>query len=65
MRKELNELRGCLCIQENNTEVYIDNGDYTYIEAIKDKYGLRIRAWGEGTADFRPTFCPFCGRKLK
>lgn len=64
MRKELNDLQGCLCEQEEDTEVFLAYGDYTDLEATKDKFGLTLVAWGEGTAYYRPMYCPFCGRHL-
>lgn len=64
MRKALRELEGCLCEQTEDTEVILNNGDYTYIGARKDKYGLVLFAWGEGEAEYKPDYCPFCGKRL-
>ena len=64
MRKELKDLVGCLCEQTEDTEVWLDNGDYTDLEAKKDKFGLSFVAWGEGIAEYRVKYCPFCGRRL-
>ena len=70
MRKELKDLQGCLCEQEEDTEVLLsDDGnygdDYTYLEATKDKFGLTLAAYGEGTVYYKPMYCPFCGRHLR
>ena len=64
MQKELKDLRGCLCEQEEDTEVLLATGDYTILEATKDKFGLTLVAWGEGTVYYKPRYCPFCGRHL-
>ena len=64
MRKALRELKECLCEQKEDTEVILDTGDYTGIGARKDKYGLVLFAWGEGEAEYKPDYCPFCGRRL-
>ena len=65
MRKELQELNGCLCEQEEDTEVLLAYGeDYTDLEAVKNKLGLTLVAHGEGLADYKPMYCPFCGKRL-
>lgn len=66
MRKLLKDLQGCLCEQEEDTEVLLaaNSDDYTSLEATKDKFGLTIVAWGEGTVYYKPMYCPFCGRHL-
>lgn len=66
MRKLLKELQGCLCEQEEDTEVLLVNSDdYTGLEATKDEFGLTLVAWGEGIAYYKPMYCPFCGRHLQ
>lgn len=63
--KELSELEGCLCEQTEDTEVILNNKDYTSIGARKDKYGLVLFAWGEGETEYKPDYCPFCGKAVK
>lgn len=64
MRKNLKDLDGCLCEQTEDTEVCLDYGDYTILGAKKDEFGLSFVAWGEGMAEYRVKYCPFCGRRL-
>ena len=64
MRKELQNLHGCLCEQQEDTEVLLAYGDYTSLEAVKNKFGLTLAAYGEGLAEYKPMYCPFCGKRL-